>query len=525
MKLTPNQRIALNAMATYVRTFVRIGMALFTSRWVLSALGQSDFGLYGVVGSIIGFIGYLNLVMSGSVGRFYAFAIGQASIAKDGSKDLEVCAWFNVAFFVHLCIATFSAGVGYFVGIYAIEHWLTIPSERMIACLWVFRISIVGMFVSIMSVPFTALFGAYQYITELVFFEMLTTVIIFFGSYGLLYSSGDRLIWYALLMTLTTSGIVVVQCLRARILFKDCRIRICFWTEWIRIRQLLSFAGWKMLGIGAWLLRAQGVAVVINLFHGPRYNASYSVATQLSAQSSTLSNALSNALNPAVTTIAGTGNRVKFIDYSLNACKFSAILTSLAAIPIICECGNVLRLWLGSPPDGAATLCTWFAVAYLVQSLSAGFSVALNANGRIAGWQVAEALVIAWPLPATWICYNLGFPVSAFGYLFAISYSIMVVERVFFARRLLDLSPRLWARRVLVPVALVMVSAFVIGMVISRSLPATLFRLCMTTAATLVVQCGLAWCICLTGEERVRISGSIACIVKKATGILEQRES
>ena len=52
-----------------------MGMALFSSRWVLNSLGQSDFGLYSVVGSIIVFIVFLNSVMAfasvitASVGR------------------------------------------------------------------------------------------------------------------------------------------------------------------------------------------------------------------------------------------------------------------------------------------------------------------------------------------------------------------------------------------------------------------------------------------------------------------------
>ena len=43
-----------NACATYARSVVALALGLFSSRWVLQALGASDFGLYAVVGALVG---------------------------------------------------------------------------------------------------------------------------------------------------------------------------------------------------------------------------------------------------------------------------------------------------------------------------------------------------------------------------------------------------------------------------------------------------------------------------------------
>lgn len=48
--MTENRRIALNIAATNGRSLFALVCGLFTSRWVLMALGQSDYGLYGVSG-------------------------------------------------------------------------------------------------------------------------------------------------------------------------------------------------------------------------------------------------------------------------------------------------------------------------------------------------------------------------------------------------------------------------------------------------------------------------------------------
>lgn len=50
--MTETRRIALNIAATYGRSLFALVCGLFTSRWVLMALGQSDYGLYGVVGGL-----------------------------------------------------------------------------------------------------------------------------------------------------------------------------------------------------------------------------------------------------------------------------------------------------------------------------------------------------------------------------------------------------------------------------------------------------------------------------------------
>lgn len=50
--MTANHRIALNIVATYGRSLYALAIGLFSSRWVLMSLEQTDLGLYGVVGGL-----------------------------------------------------------------------------------------------------------------------------------------------------------------------------------------------------------------------------------------------------------------------------------------------------------------------------------------------------------------------------------------------------------------------------------------------------------------------------------------
>ena len=60
--MSPNRRIFLNIIATYGRSLYALVCGLYISRWVLAALGRTDFGLYGVVGGMM-VMALLDLIM------------------------------------------------------------------------------------------------------------------------------------------------------------------------------------------------------------------------------------------------------------------------------------------------------------------------------------------------------------------------------------------------------------------------------------------------------------------------------
>lgn len=88
--MSPNRRIFLNIIATYGRSLYALVCGLFISRWVLAALGKTDFGLYGVVGgmTVIVMLAYtMRLVHGGiGVGLYHGgcpYAILRMSIERD----------------------------------------------------------------------------------------------------------------------------------------------------------------------------------------------------------------------------------------------------------------------------------------------------------------------------------------------------------------------------------------------------------------------------------------------------------
>ena len=63
-QLENNKRIARNTFFLYLRMIFIMGVSLFSSRVILSALGDVDFGLFNVVGGIIAIFSFVSDSMS-----------------------------------------------------------------------------------------------------------------------------------------------------------------------------------------------------------------------------------------------------------------------------------------------------------------------------------------------------------------------------------------------------------------------------------------------------------------------------
>ncbi|MBQ5714136.1 MAG: hypothetical protein IIV77_06575 [Bacteroidaceae bacterium] len=49
-----NKRIAKNTLMLYVRMLISMAVGLYTSRIILQVLGVEDYGIYGLVGGLVG---------------------------------------------------------------------------------------------------------------------------------------------------------------------------------------------------------------------------------------------------------------------------------------------------------------------------------------------------------------------------------------------------------------------------------------------------------------------------------------
>jgi O-antigen/teichoic acid export membrane protein len=509
-------RIIINTMATYGQSLFSMVAALFSARWVLMALGDVDFGLYGVVGGLISIIIFFNTAMTVGVARFYAYAIGREEReGADGSDELK--RWFNTAVSIHAVLPLISLFVGFPVGLYAIENWLTVPPDRIDAALWVFKMSMVTGAVNVFTVPFSAMFAARQHLFELAFFDIAKSILFFVGAFILLRVNDDRLIFYASYMTVISAGIPLLVSIRAVIKYNACRVRLSYLFNRSYLRELFGFIGWKIFGISCLVGRTQGSPVLINLFFGPQVNAAYSIANRVSIQATTISTAMMRAFQPAITSMEGRGERERVLTTSLQVCKFGTLLVLIFVIPLMLEMEFVLRLWLVQAPEHAGVLCQWLLAMLVVDRVTAGHMLAVNAKGKIALYELVQGSLLLLALPVGWFLFSRGMGPVGIGYALFGSMTAYCIGRLVFAKKLLGLPIGIWVRQVGLPMAGIIVSASAIAWFTIRFFEEGVLRVLISGSASALVILIFGWFVVLKPRERCLFKDLFWSLIRRFT--------
>lgn len=147
MSYADNKRIIKNTIFLYIRTFVSMIVALYTSRKILEVLGVEDFGIFNVVGGIISLMAFINGSMSVATQRYLTYELGKGT---EGQFNKV----FNIAVYTHTIIAVFVLIAAETVGVWFVNTLLNIPSSRMNAANWVFQASILTSILGILQTPY-----------------------------------------------------------------------------------------------------------------------------------------------------------------------------------------------------------------------------------------------------------------------------------------------------------------------------------------------------------------------------------
>jgi len=306
------------------------------------ALGETDYGLMGVVGGLTVFISYLNGILSGAIGRFYAIAVGEQQKNKDlGIENSRM--WFTTAVVIQTVMPTILLILCYPLGEWAVRNFLTIPPDRVHACVWVWRFVCASCYIGMVSMPWNAMYTAHQYIAELTIYSFATrTLNAIFLYYMVTHPSvwlAKFAFWQCLLAILPNIMIAI----RAHFIFQECRIVRRHLACWQNMKAMASYSLWNAWGTLGAVLRGQGVAILINKYFGPKANASVAVGSNLSGQCNTLSGSMIGAFSPAIFNAWGAKDYDRARKLAFQTCKIGTLLILAFAIPLSLEVSEVLR--------------------------------------------------------------------------------------------------------------------------------------------------------------------------------------
>ncbi len=474
-----SRRIAKNTIMLYFRQIITMGVSLYTSRVVLSALGVEDFGIYNVVGGLVGMFAILSSSLSSAISRFITYELGK------GNKE-RLKAIFSTSINVQIIISVIIVAVLELVGVWFLNNKLDIPPDRLDAAGVVLHISMLTFLVSLISVPYNATIiahekmSAFAYVSLLeVFLKLGVVMILSIVSY-------DKLVVYAWLLfgvALIIQAIYGVYCNRN---FSECKYH--FVLDKPLLKEMFTFAGWNFIGASSGVLKIQGVNMVLNIFFGPVVNAARGIAMQVNAATNSFVTNFMVAMNPQLTKSYASGD----LDYTIKlvhkGAKYSYYLLLIISLPILFETGLILSLWLTEVPDYTIIFVRLILIDTLITSLSNPLITVQLATGNIKTYQIVVGGIQMMNLPLSYLCLNSGCSAEYTLYV-AISLSIMCLfARLYFLQRLISLSIIEFIRVVVFRVGIVSVMAIIVPLFLCCFYQDSILRAVLTVvigAATL----------------------------------------
>lgn len=373
-EVTNNRRIAKNAIVLYIRMFISMIVGLYTSRVILNTLGVEDFGIYGVVGGVVGMLGFLNASMSGATSRYIIFELGTGELKR--LKDT-----FSMSLIIHIAIALIVFIFAETVGLWFLCNKLIIPDNRMEAALWVYQLSIFSAMLSITQTPYNACIIAHEKMNIYAYIEILNIILRLVIVYILLIGNWDKLKLYSLLTFLVSvliMSIYRVYCTRNFVETKFHKVR-----DKSIFKPLLSFSGWDLYGNLCVTAKAQGIIYIVNIFFGVALNAASSIAGTVSGTLRGFTANIITAFRPQIIKSYSAHRIDKMQILIEDALKYTSILIIFISVPIFLEMHYILNMWLGIVPNHTVMFCRIFLISNVVGLINSIISIGVHAEGHI----------------------------------------------------------------------------------------------------------------------------------------------
>ena len=371
-------RIVVNTVILYCKLIITIVVNLFATRLILGAMGVDDFGIVNLVSGIVAMLSFIQNSMTISTQRYLSVNMG----IKDEKEQSVI---FNTSVILHLILGCFIVLILELCAPFIFDSAIQIPADRIPASKILYQCTIISTFIVIIMVPYDATLNAHENMLVFSLASITESLIRLTGAILLLYYTHDKLIFYGILHTYPDSLVKP----------KICRYSL--------MKEMFFFAFWNFFGSFAVTARTQGIAIVLNIFHGVAINSAYGVATQVSGQLSSFTSTISKAMSPQIMQNKGAGHISSMVSLALKQSKFSFALLLIVAIPLFLEMPYILKVWLNDVPEFSVQFCRLILMVALIQQLSSGMQLAIQANGKISLYQITISIALLLNIPVAWI--------------------------------------------------------------------------------------------------------------------------
>ena len=504
------KNIKVGAILTYLTQFLSIAISFVYVPIMLGKLGQSEYGLYSLVQSLITYLNMSEMGIGTTATRYNSKYIERNDI--DGQKRIN-----GMFFKMYLVIAAVCVGVAtvLYLSLDKIYSDYSAANIQLIKTLFV--IAVINLVISFVFKIFNAIVIAYE---EFIFLKVLTLVQTIMGPVGMLIVlfAGARSIGMLCVTTVISLLFGLTQMIFC---LKKYKIEFSFkGHDRALLKKILSFTIFVFLNSLATQLMMNSDKVVISIVMTEYAVAIYAIVMQFHTYSYNFANVLSGFYLPRFTKLITKEKRVtsELLDDMVRTGRIQVLVAGLIFGGFLAIGEPFIIRWVGE----AYREAYWLSVIVLAtevfgasQSMFNSLMQAMNLHKLRALLSMAISVVkIVLTVVMTQAFGLLGCAIAFFaGWLIKqIAFNLYYHKRVG-----LDMI-RFWLRmmKLYVPLAVVVAVLGIGSVLLQRALPATGYPLLLAYALVYCLLYAAAmWLIALTPYEKSLLRGVIKKVIRR----------
>ncbi len=500
-------KVIFNTGVLYIRLIVGLIIGLLTTRIVLKALGETDYGIYMLVAGVVAILGILNSNMSNTSMRYIAHSLGSAD------KN-HIRAIFNTTLFLHFIVGFVVTLLMILGGVVMFEYLLNIPVNRVFDAQVIFGFMVITTLVTVISVPYDALINAHENILVLSLVDILGDVLKLGIAIYLTFSESNLLIVYGFLMLVVQIILRIIKQWYSRIKYDESKIRFRYVDKKL-MKSIMSFTGWNLFGSLGAMAVTQVKGVLLNMFFGVKLNAAEGVSRSASTAINMVSTSLTRAINPQMMKSEGGGDRKRMLYITEVGTKFSLFLFGLFAVPVFLEASYLLEVWLVNVPDFAVIFFQISIVTIMVEKFTFPITDAIRAIGNIRKFQIVETILFLLNIPFAYFAFTLDYgPTSIYIVGLFISMAVLI-NRLYFGDKIAGLAPLGFIKNSIYPVLFPILLALSITILPYIFMSEGFWRLCCVTLVYMSTLTFLFWKWGMQKNEKDKLMKALFLVLKK----------
>lgn len=500
-------KIIMNTGILYVKMFLTVFISLYVTRLVLNALGSEDFGVFNVVGGIIGMLSFLNGAMTTSTQRFMSHSAGK----NDLTLQKQI---FNNSIILHFIIGIAAVILFEVAGPLFFKYLLKLPESSVYAAKMIYQFMIVSTFFTIISVPYDAVINARENMLLYAILGIIETLLKLAIAVAVVYTASDKLILYGLLMASLSVVMLIVRRIYCHWKYPECHFNPKDHFHRGSFREQGYFASWNLVGSSASMISSYGSGVVLNYFFGTMINAAQGIAVQINGQVSAFANTMIKALNPQLMKSEGAGDRERMHRLAFIGSKALFVLFTLFAIPFTIETPYILKIWLKTPPVYTVDFCRLLMLTTLIAQIGQPFIACIQSVGNVKLYQILSSIVSLSVLPVSVMFFMGGFaPYS----LYAITLGLNVILNmviIYCAHRVSDLSISTYIKELIIPMLITVILVYSMGFMPLLFMPEGFVRLIIVCVICVTCYVFIFYNIGLSVQEKCLVRDRIDYLMK-----------